>query len=98
MSANPIPTNATEESRRLLAVARELMSRCPAQLGQEIAVTGSVARGLVEVTIPTCLILGATASTVNMLAAAIAVLSSLLTWTGWRAEIHSLLPIHSRLD
>jgi len=38
----------TEESQRLLDVARALVARCPIDLGGEVAVTGSVGAGLAD--------------------------------------------------
>lgn len=38
----------TDESNRLLEVAQELVEDCPAELGSEIAVTGSVGAGLAD--------------------------------------------------
>jgi len=43
-----LPPNATEASRIRYELARELAERCPPELGREIAVTGSVARGLAD--------------------------------------------------
>jgi hypothetical protein len=43
-----LPTDATDESRRRHEIARRLAESCPAELGAEIAVTGSVALGLAD--------------------------------------------------
>lgn len=43
-----LPPNATEASRARLELALELAERCPIELGREIAVTGSVARGVAD--------------------------------------------------
>src|SRR5438552_2100251 len=43
-----LPPDATPQSQYRLALARELADRCPSALGQEIAVTGSVALGLAD--------------------------------------------------
>jgi len=43
-----LPANATEISRASYRVAQDLAERCPAELGEEIAVTGSVALGLAD--------------------------------------------------
>ncbi len=42
---NQLPTDATEASRLRLDLARRLTDACPPELGQEIALTGSAARG-----------------------------------------------------
>lgn len=42
---NQLPTDATEASRLRLDLARRLADACPPELGQEIALTGSAARG-----------------------------------------------------
>src|SRR5947209_1916891 len=43
-----LPPAATEASRRRYEIARELAETCPADLGQEIAITGSVSRGIAD--------------------------------------------------
>ncbi|MBI3970433.1 MAG: DUF4037 domain-containing protein [Chloroflexi bacterium] len=45
---NPLPTGTTPESHQRYAVVRALAESCPPALGQEIAVTGSVALGLAD--------------------------------------------------
>jgi hypothetical protein len=45
-----LPVNATDENRRRYAIARRLAESCPTALGDEIAVTGSVALGLADET------------------------------------------------
>jgi hypothetical protein len=41
----PLPPDATAHSHALLAIAREMTDACPSELGLEIALAGSVARG-----------------------------------------------------
>lgn len=43
---NTLPAEATSFSQARYALARELAERCPVELGQAIAITGSVARGV----------------------------------------------------
>lgn len=43
-----MPARMTHASRDRLALARDLVTTCPADLGVEIAVTGSVARGVAD--------------------------------------------------
>jgi hypothetical protein len=43
-----LPSDATPQSWQRLQIARELTDRCPPVLGQEVAVTGSVALGLAD--------------------------------------------------
>jgi hypothetical protein len=43
-----LPADATEASRRRYEVVRELAERCPPELASEIALTGSVARGIAD--------------------------------------------------
>jgi len=43
-----LPDDASGRSRELLALAQELAARCPASLATEIAVSGSVARGVAD--------------------------------------------------
>ncbi len=43
-----LPADATEGSRKRFELARRLVERCPKELGREIAVTGSVSRGLAD--------------------------------------------------
>jgi hypothetical protein len=43
-----LPADATDESRRRHTIARRLAESCPAELGDEIAVTGSVALGIAD--------------------------------------------------
>jgi hypothetical protein len=45
-----MPDGATEESRRRYLIARRLAESCPVALGDEIAVTGSVALGVADET------------------------------------------------
>ncbi len=42
---NQLPSDATAASRLRLDLAQRLTDVCPAELGQEIALTGSAARG-----------------------------------------------------
>src|SRR5688500_3822121 len=44
----PLPPHATDESRRRFLIARRLAESCPVELGDEIAVTGSVALGVAD--------------------------------------------------
>jgi hypothetical protein len=43
-----LPVDATDESRRRYAIAQRLADSCPAELADEIAVTGSVALGIAD--------------------------------------------------
>jgi hypothetical protein len=43
-----LPPDSTEASKRRFQLAQELIRFCPSSLGQEIAVTGSVARGIAD--------------------------------------------------
>jgi hypothetical protein len=45
-----LPDGATEESRRRYVIAERLAQSCPAELADEIAVTGSVAMGVADET------------------------------------------------
>lgn len=48
MNLNTLPVNSTETSHRLYATACELIETCPPELGREIALTGSVSRGVAD--------------------------------------------------
>ena len=45
---NGLPSDATDPSRLRYERAQELVAKCPPELGREIAVTGSVARGVAD--------------------------------------------------
>lgn len=48
LDAPPLPPNATNASRQRYEIAARLAESCPPELGDEVALTGSTARGLAD--------------------------------------------------